>query len=60
MGVTDLFFEENEIKAKKSAILKRHSYHSNDSNVIFVKKLYSSNSDFTNSVLFAVPTRKNY
>ena len=38
MGVTNLFFELNWIKAKKSAILKRHGYHSNDKNVIFVKK----------------------
>ena len=38
-GVTDLFFESNEITAKKLAILERHGYHSDDSKVIFVRKI---------------------
>ena len=36
MGVTGLFFEKNVLKGKMSAILKRHCYHSNGNDVIFV------------------------
>ena len=59
-GVTHLFFDLNQLEVKKSAILKRCGYHSNGSDVIFLKKLHSFYSDFCNSVLFAVPRRANY
>ena len=36
MGVTGLFFEQNVLKGKMTAILKRHCYHSNGNDVIFV------------------------
>jgi hypothetical protein len=36
MGVTSLFFEYDVLKSKMSAIMKRHCYHSNGYDVIFV------------------------
>ena len=41
-------------------MLKRDGYHDNDGDIIFVKKLLSSNNEFNSSALFAVLTRKNY
>ena len=51
---TFLFFELNKINAKKLVMLRRLGYHRNDNDVSLLWNLYPSDSDFYNSVLFAV------
>ena len=45
MEVTELIFQLNYFKRKISAILKRHCYHSNDSYISFLHKLYINSPD---------------